>query len=67
MKWRTPAQLNVLVPEWTEKVVERIFASIWRIGRFVEELAVGREKSGTKCAWRSVLKNRNNRETSGEK
>ncbi|HWF10817.1 MAG TPA: hypothetical protein VG297_20255, partial [Bryobacteraceae bacterium] len=22
-----PAQLNVLVPEWTEKVVERIFAS----------------------------------------
>jgi hypothetical protein len=22
-----PAQLNVLVPEWTEKVAERIFAS----------------------------------------
>ena len=22
-----PAQLNVLVPEWTEQVVERIFAS----------------------------------------
>ena len=23
----TPGQLNVLIPEWTEKVVERIFAS----------------------------------------
>jgi len=23
----TPSQLNVLIPEWTQKVVERIFAS----------------------------------------
>jgi len=23
----TPPQLNVLIPEWTQKVVERIFAS----------------------------------------